>query len=407
MKKIIISNFPVGPKFNGGSMTVWGVIKYFLDNNIEIFLILICNEGEKNTARYKECVKILDTYKIDYKIFFYENKKNKLSHKLRNLLNALFFGNPDYFFPHHHKIKKEIETKVRLFSKNQIFCYHFDALSSCYDIENMDLILGDFIHDPRISRRSFVKKNFVFKFFDFIENFAGFRVMKRLTKKGKSISFFSYNYAKQFSKRIKKSNYIKTPIIDGDTFSQKNVNNSDFNFLMVGHLQGTVTISSLIFLEKFIRKFEDYLLENNIKFNVVGGNKLSNINKNLSNKKNIINFCGESFKINYYYKKNNILLVPNETDIGIRVRIITGMSFGAIIATHSSNKKGIPELKNNFNCLIFSNENELIDIIKLLKDRKVDLDKIRINAKKTFYEHFYYKKSVKNILNIIGNDRKN
>ena len=83
------------------------------------------------------------------------------------------------------------------------------------------------------------------------------------------------------------------------------------------------------------------------------------------------------------------------------------MSFGAIIATHSSNKKGIPELKNNFNCLIFSNENELIDIIKLLKDRKVDLDKIRINAKKTFYEHFYYKKSVKNILNIIGNDRKN
>ena len=90
MKKIIISNFPVGPKFNGGSMTVWGVIKYFLDNNIEIFLILICNEGEKNTARYKECVKILDTYKIDYKIFFYENKKNKLSHKLRNLLNALF-----------------------------------------------------------------------------------------------------------------------------------------------------------------------------------------------------------------------------------------------------------------------------------------------------------------------------
>ena len=399
MKKIIISNFPVGPKFNGGSMTVWGIIKYFLDNNIDFFLILTCNKDEKNNVRYNECLKILDTYKIDYKIFFYKNKKIKLSHKLINLLNALFFGKPGYFFPHHHKIKKEIETKVKLFSKNQIFCYHFDALSSCYDIENMDLILGDFIHDPRISRRSFVKKNFVFKFFDFIENFAGFRVMKTLTKKGKSISFFSYNYAKQFSKRIKKSNYIKTPIIDGDTISQKNFNNSDLNFLMIGHLQGTVTISSLIFLEKFIRKFEDYLLVNNIKF--------SNLNKNLSNKKNIINFCGESFKINYYYKKNNILLVPNETDIGIRVRIITGMSFGAIIVTHSSNKKGIPELKNNLNCLIFSNENELIDIIKLLKDRKVNLDKIRISAKKTFYEHFYYKKSVKNILNIIGNDRKN
>ena len=34
-------------------------------------------------------------------------------------------------------------------------------------------------------------------------------------------------------------------------------------------------------------------------------------------------FFGESFDINYYYQKNNILLVPNEIDIGIRVRIIT------------------------------------------------------------------------------------
>ena len=56
-------------------------------------------------------------------------------------------------------------------------------------------------------------------------------------------------------------------------------------------------------------------------------------------------FFGESFDINYYYQKNNILLVPNEIDIGIRVRIITGLSFGAIIVTHSSNLKGIPELK--------------------------------------------------------------
>ena len=73
----------------------------------------------------------------------------------------------------------------------------------------------------------------------------------------------------------------------------------------------------------------------------------------MSSKKSIVNFYGESFNINDYYKKNNILLVPNEIDIGIRVRIITGLSFGAIIVTHSSNLKGIPELKNNSNCLIF------------------------------------------------------
>ena len=57
--------------------------------------------------------------------------------------------------------------------------------------------------------------------------------------------------------------------------------------------------------------------------------------------------------------------------------------------------------------IIFSNEQELMFIIKLLKSRKIDLKKIRKNAKKTFYEKFYYKKSVKNILNILGNDIQN
>ena len=65
----------------------------------------------------------------------------------------------------------------------------------------MDLILGDFIHDPRISRRSLENRFFFFKLLDLIENFAGYRVMKKLTKKGKSISFFSYDYAKSFQKK--------------------------------------------------------------------------------------------------------------------------------------------------------------------------------------------------------------
>ena len=58
-----------------------------------------------------------------------------------------------------------------------------------------------------------------------------------------------------------------------------------------------------------------------------------------------VNFLIKSFDINYYYQKNNILLVPNEIDIGIRVRIITGLSFGAIIVTHSSNLKVFQSLK--------------------------------------------------------------
>ena len=145
----------------------------------------------------------------------------------------------------------------------------------------MDLLLGDFIHEPRISRRSLEKRNFFFKLLDFIEKLAGFKVMKKLTKKAKSVSFFFFNYANQFSRKGKKSNYLQTPLINEDGNIQMPLHTSKLNFLMIGHLQGTVTISSLIFLEKFIKKFEDYLLFNKVKFNIVGGNKLSKMNKYL------------------------------------------------------------------------------------------------------------------------------
>ena len=47
----------------------------------------------------------------------------------------------------------------------------------------MDLILGDFIHDPRISRRSLEKRIYIYKLLDLIENIAGFKVMKKTYKK--------------------------------------------------------------------------------------------------------------------------------------------------------------------------------------------------------------------------------
>ena len=287
-----------------------------------------------------------------------------------------------FLFSDHYKLKTKIEHKLNKFLNHQIICYHFDVLSSCYEVKNIDLLLGDFIHEPRISRRSLENRNILYKFVDFIERLAGFRVMKKLTEKSKSIGFFSYNYAIQFSKKIRVSRYFRTPIVDVDEFKQDKLKKFNLNFLMVGHLQGTVTISSLKFLEKLINKFENYLVLNRINFNIVGGNKLSKINNVLKKKNNLVNFHGESFQIDNFYKTNNFLLVPNEIDIGIRVRIITGLSFGAIIITHKSNLKGIPELKNNENCLIFNNEEELIDIIEMLKNDKIDLDKIKIKAKK-------------------------
>ena len=404
MKKLIISNFPIGPKFNGGAMTVWGLVNYFLDKKENFDIFLICDENEKNSSRFNECIKILKNNNTNYKIFFYKAKKINILLKSYFYFKSLFFGDPDFFFPNHVSLKKEIEGHILSNDYEFTICYHFDALSACYDIKNLNSMLGDFIHEPRICRRLLEKKNYFFmNIINWFEELIGYTVMKNLTKKNEFIGFFSNNYAKIFSNKIKKAYYLRTPIIEKENFKQKN--DLEFNFLMVGHLQGTVTISSLIFLEKLIQKYEEYLLINRVKFNVVGGNKLTNINKKLVKKEKLVNFHGESYQIDKFYEQSNFLLVPNEVDIGIRVRIITGLSFGAVVITHSSNLKGIPELQDKVNCLVFSSEDEFIDIIKRIKSKNFNLDKLRENAKKTFHENFYYKNSVKKIMYLIENDR--
>ena len=67
MKTAIVANFPVGPKFNGGAMTVWGLVNALIEKGDQIYLILLC---EKNTEKkiYTECINILAQYNIKFEM---------------------------------------------------------------------------------------------------------------------------------------------------------------------------------------------------------------------------------------------------------------------------------------------------------------------------------------------------
>ena len=93
MKSLIISNFPVGPKFNGGSMTVWGIISYFVEKNKDLVLYLTCSTNQKNSSQYEECLSILKKNNLEYKIFFYKEKKINKIIKILNFSAQTTFTN--------------------------------------------------------------------------------------------------------------------------------------------------------------------------------------------------------------------------------------------------------------------------------------------------------------------------
>lgn len=389
----IIANFPVGPKYNGGAMTVWGIVQALKKKKYKIDLILLL---DKKTSKniVKDCLKFLKANRINYKIIEYNNNKIGKIKKFINLIKSVIFKTPDYFFPNQVNLKEKVKKILNSKKFHYIVCYHFDALSACYELKNKSIVccMGDLMHDPRNKRRLIKKNNFFLRTINKFEEILSIRVSINMLKNFKNIGFYAYHYSKFMRKYIKRVKYYRTSIVAPKKFFNYSLNKKVDTIVLVGDLTGTVTISSLKFLNKFLN-FTNYEVKNYFKFNIIGGGSLDKSIINFDNFK-FVKFKGISENITKEFTQSTILLACNTIDVGIRVRIITALSHGIVVVTHSSNCKGIPELVNKKNSLIFNSKNELQKILIEIKNSKLDLSFLSKNAIDTFNKFFYYERAL-------------
>ena len=401
MKTAIVANFPVGPKFNGGAMTVWGLVNALIEKGDQIYLILLC---EKNTEKkiYTECINILAQYNIKFEIIYFEEKKKNIFKKIKNFLISFFLKSPDYFFYEQKKLNKELK---KIFSREKferIFCYHFDALSACYteNKENIVCCLGDLIHEPRNNRRLILNNSLYSRIINYLEEKISNKIIKNMLHGFDKKGFYANHYYEKTKLQIKQTNYFRTSIIRPKNkvkYLEKNEKIS--RVILIGDLSGTVTISSLYFLKDFL-KYSNSSIINYFKFEIFGR---GNLHRSLNDLKKIesVIFKGESNNLSNEFNNSCVLLACNTIDVGIRVRIITALSHGIVVITHSSNLKGIPELEHNKNALIFNNGNELSNILIKIKNNEIKLRKISDEAIITFEKYFYFSNAFKNLENKI------
>ena len=397
MKLGIIANFPVGPRYNGGAMTVWGLYSAYKEKGFDISLILLC-EKDINEELFENCKHFLELNNVNFEIVFFNNTKKNFFSKLKSLVLSLILKSPEFFFFDQYRLNKKIEDILENKSFDKIICYHFDALSACYlsKYKNIICFMGDLIHEPRIAGRTIFKKSLILNFINIIEEIFSMRIIINLLSKYKNIGFCANHYTEIVKKKIPGTNYFRVPLIKSDKIVEyKNQNNNINTVLLVGDLSGTVTTSSLLYLKNFL-KFTKDEVKQNFKFKIFGGGKLKNELKNLYDYK-CVEFKGVNHNLKNEFNNSTILLVCNELTVGIRVRIITAMSCGLIVLTHSSNLNGIPEIKHNKNVLVFTSEKELEDLILGIKESKFDLKKISKEALLTFNKYFLYKEAVEDL----------
>jgi len=349
-KAFFISEAIPNEMHGGGNVTALNIVRS-LQENYELYLILIVNKFNRNlkfsnTQTFKKIIQI---------------QKNQ----------SFFLKILDFFFL--NLLHNKLNNFVKNYKPELIFCYGFEAMLSCHRIKNIKKIasLGDPIYLVAYYRAVCLFKNYklidTFSIIKFYKSYLIKYIFVSIIFFRIRSSFFKIGaFAAHHAKNNFKCEYFRTPI-QKQIKVKKKINNI-FTVAHVGHMRGTVTgdsINNLVFniapmLKKkyngkikifLVGKFYDLLPTNIIKeINYLG----------------IFENAGHVQPINKILSKCHAILVSNEINLGVRIRILTAMAEGVPVITHSSNVFGIPELRNNYNCLIGNNSQQLVNACDII-----------------------------------------
>ena len=136
---------------------------------------------------------------------------------------------------------------------------------------------------------------------------------------------------------------------------------------------------------------------NGFEFNICGG---GNIESNVLSKykifenktQNIVNIKGFVDNIDEEIMQNHLFLLLNNVDNKYNAsytRVIQCAAVGSTLIAHTNLSKNIPELKHEFNCLLFNDIEELQTILINYTEHVGDYFKLGENLRKTYETHFH------------------
>lgn len=182
--------------------------------------------------------------------------------------------------------------------------------------------------------------------------------------------------------------YLHTPVPDpgppvatGGTAERPTI-------LLVGHLKGVVTLEGLhLFANKILPRLERELGTDGFRVRVAGGyDAAPHLARALDRPS--VRLLGHVEGAEYEFRAGHVLLVPNSITLGIRVRVVTGLSFGACVVSHRANTLGIPELEHERNALIGDSADELArHVLRALGDENLRRT-LGQGARETYERHF-------------------
>jgi glycosyltransferase involved in cell wall biosynthesis len=158
--------------------------------------------------------------------------------------------------------------------------------------------------------------------------------------------------------------------------------------LLVGHMKGVVTLEGLrLFAEGILPRLERELGADGFEVRIAGGfDPPPDLARAFGRPS--VRLLGHVEGAEDEFRAAHVLLVPNSITLGIRVRVVTGFSFGSCIVTHRANTNGIPELEHERNALVGDSAEELTrHVLRALASE--ELRRTLGEAARETYEHHF------------------
>lgn len=389
------------PTASGSALTAWSVLTHLVERGHDVTIIVIRDPvlyQPTGTAEDERTRRVRDLGAEVIPVVSRSTEHvRELSHAFHTRLRRAWRPRDHELFPHLVD-QSAVRAAVAEAGSDVALAYHIEAIPASRSLERVPRfgVVGD---PPHLSAW--------YRFRDVRPSMRALRgvvrlqaqmrhqplVLARLLGECSEHGAFAAHHAEWLRRRgLEGCRYLRTPVPDpvGESWRDERDRNAVERprILLVGHLKGTVTLEGLRrFAVEILPRLERALGPDGFEVRIAGGYDPPEELRGLLARPSV-RFLGHVEDAGSEFLSAHVLLVPNSIPLGIRVRIITGFSYGTCIASHHSNAKGIPELTDGHNALLGRDSQGVADaVLRALGDAKLRR-LLEAGARET-YERFF------------------
>jgi glycosyltransferase involved in cell wall biosynthesis len=384
---LVVSGGVPNPTASGGALTAWTVLAHLLERSHDVVVVALRDPEHYEPTGTPEAERVRVVRGLGAEVIelissstgYFRNLDRGPLDKVRRAWRPL-----EEELQPHLVDAPAVSSAVNDTGADVAFVYHWDALAATTGLMQPRFgAVGDppqlshwyrfreELPDPRALRR-FVRLQSQLRLQP--------RLLVRLLNECAAAGAFAAHHAAWLRTHgARNLRYLHTPVPDVAGSSWRERRDSALaerpTVLLVGHLKGVVTLEGL---ERFAKDVLPRLEAEGFEVRIAGGyDPPPELAQALD--RPCVKLLGHVEGVEDEFRRAHALVVPNAIPLGIRVRIVTGWSFGTCVVSHTSNANGIPELEHDTNALLADSGAGLAEqILRVVRDeelrRRVEAD---------------------------------